>query len=252
MRFREALRRYWPEVLLGLSVALPWLSLLGLGLLWLWQGGHVWAWAILVAVFGLASIPLRRLVRKRANADVRLALGDIAEPSHCWNTIEREAWSNVMAIADATPPFSFTETEPLIASARETIEAVARRFHADARSAWAQFSLPEILLLGERLCRDVRLEALRHIPGIRALRLSDLLWVRRQNERYGAAAQTGVRVGYRLWRLVRAALNPLQAAGSETSSLLVDQAARVLSYRLRAYATRLLVLEVGRAAIGRG
>jgi predicted GTPase len=249
MKIRKALRRYWPEVLLGLSVALPWLSLLGLGLLWLWQGGHVWAWAILAAAFGLASIPLRRLVRQRANADVRLALGDIAEPSRSWNTIEREAWSNVMAIADATPPFSFTETEPLVASARETIEVVARRFHTDARSAWAQFSLPEILLLGERLCRDVRLETLRHIPGIRALRLSDLLWVRRQNERYGAAAQTGVRVGYRLWRLVRAALNPLQAAGSETSSLLVDKAARVFSYRLRAYATRLLVLEVGRAAI---
>jgi len=128
MKIRKALRRYWPEVLLGLSVALPWLSLLGLGLLWLWQGGHVWAWAILAAAFGLASIPLRRLVRQRANADVRLALGDIAEPSRSWNTIEREAWSNVMAIADATPPFSFTETEPLVASARETVEGVARRF----------------------------------------------------------------------------------------------------------------------------
>jgi uncharacterized protein len=41
----------------------------------------------------------------------------------------------------------------------------------------------------------------------------------------------------------------LQAAGSETSSLLVDRAASVLSYRLRAYVTRLLILEVGRASI---
>ena len=47
-------------------------------------------------------------------------------------------------------------------------------------SAWAQFSLPEVLLLAERLCRDVRREALRHIPGIRTLRLSHLLWVQRQ------------------------------------------------------------------------
>jgi hypothetical protein len=44
-------------------------------------------------------------------------------------------------------------------------------------------------------------------------------------------------------------LNPLQAAGQETSGLFMEKTARVLSYRLRAYATRLLLLEVGRAAI---
>jgi hypothetical protein len=56
-------------------------------------------------------------------------------------------------------------------------------------------------------------------------------------------------VGYGLWRLVRAALNPLQAAGQETSGLFVEKTASVLSYRLRAYATRMFVLEAGRAAI---
>jgi hypothetical protein len=43
MRFGRWLRRYWPETLLFLAVALPWLSLFALGLVWLWQGGHVWA-----------------------------------------------------------------------------------------------------------------------------------------------------------------------------------------------------------------
>jgi len=81
------------------------------------------------------------------------------------------------------------------------------------------------------------------------MRLSHLLWVHRQNERYGAAAQTGWRMGFGLWRVIRAALNPLQAAGQETSGLFMDNTTRVLSYRLRAYATRLLVLEIGRASI---
>jgi uncharacterized protein len=245
MKFLKTLRSYWPEMLLALTVALPWVSLMVLGLLWLWQGGRVWAWAIAAAIFGLPAIPLARLVRRRANTEARLALGDLAEPSRNWNAVEREAWSNVLTIADATAPFSFTETEPLVASARDIIEAVARRFHPEAHSAWAHFSLPEVLLLAERLSRDVRREALRHIPGIRALRLSDLLWVQRQNERYGA----GVRIGYDLWRFIRATVNPLQAAGSETSRLFVDKAASVLSYRLRAYGTRLFTLEVGRAAI---
>jgi hypothetical protein len=55
MKFGEPLRRYWPEMLLFLAVALPWLSLLVLGSVWLWQGGHVWAWSIATAVLGLLA-----------------------------------------------------------------------------------------------------------------------------------------------------------------------------------------------------
>jgi uncharacterized protein len=249
MRFGKSLRRYWPEMLLFLAIALPWLSLLALGVLWLWQGGHVWVWAIAAAVLGLLAGPLLRSVQRRANEEARLALGDLAEPPRGWNVVERDAWNEVLAIADGTAPFAFTEMEPLLASARDIVEVVARRFHPEARTAWAQFSLPELLLLTERLCRDLRREALRHIPAVRTIRLSHLLWVQRQNVRYGGVAQSGWRLGFGLWRVVRAALNPLQAAGQETSGLFMEKTARVLSYRLRAYATRLLVLEIGRASI---
>jgi predicted GTPase len=245
----KLLRRYWPETLLVLALALPWLSLLVLGLLWLWQGGHVWRWAIAAAALGLMAWPMARLVRRRANAEARLALGDLAEPSRSWSSAAHDAWTDVLALADATPPFSFIELDPLLARARDTVDAVARRLHPEAHTAWAQFSLPEVLLLTERLCRELRREALKHIPGIRTLRLSHILWAQLQNERYGATAKTGWRLGYGLWRTIRLALNPLQAAGQETSGALVEKAASVLSYRLRAYATRLLVLEVGRAAI---
>jgi predicted GTPase len=249
MRIGTTLRRYWPELVLVLAVALPWLSLLVLGIVWLWQGGHVWIWAIAAAALALLAWPLSRLVRGRADAQARVALGDMAEPSGSWNVVERDAWSGVVAIADATPPFSFTEIDPLLAKVQETVEAVARRFHPGSESAWAHFTLPEVMLLAERLSREVRREALRHIPGIRTLRLGHLLWAQQQHERFGAAAQTGWRVGFGLWRLARAALNPLQAAGQEASGAFVEKVASVLSYRLRAYATRMLVLEVGRAAI---
>ncbi len=249
MRFGQWLRRYWPETLLFVAVTLPWLSLFALGLVWLWQGGHVWVWAIAAAALGLLAWPLSISVKRRANEEARLALGDLAAPSRGWNAVEQDAWTEVLAFADAAAPFSFSEMEPLIASARDIVEIVARRFHPAAHTAWARFSLPEFLLLTERLSRDVRREALRRIPAIRAMRLSHLLWVHRQNERYGAAAQTGWHIGFGIWRVIRAALNPLQAAGQETSGLFLENTTRVLSYRLRAYFTRLLVLEVGRASI---
>jgi uncharacterized protein len=249
MKLSQPLRRYWPEMLLFLVVALPWLSLVVLGSVWLWQSGLAWVWSLAVALLGLLAWPLAKSVRGRAKKEARLALADIAEPSAAWNGAERDAWSALLQVADTVTPLAFTELEPLIARVRETVEIVAQHFHPEAHDAWAQFTLPEFLLLTERLCRDVRRESLRHIPGAGTIRFSHLLWARRQNRRYGVMARAGWRIGSGLWRIVRAGLNPLQAAGQETSGAFVEKAVNVLSYRMRAYATRLLVLEVGRAAI---
>jgi hypothetical protein len=62
----------------------------------------------------------------------------MAEPSRGWSVVERDAWGEVLAIADATAPFSFTEIEPLVTGARATVEAVACRLHHGSGSAWAQ------------------------------------------------------------------------------------------------------------------
>jgi uncharacterized protein len=240
---------FWREMLLVVLVALPWLALLVFGGIWLWQGGHFWIWAIAAAALGFGAWPLWRTVQRLANEQARIALGDLAEPSTGWNAVEREAWNDVLSLADSTAAFSFTKTEPLMAVGRETVQAVARRLHPESQTAWAQFSLPEMLLLVERSSRDIRREALRHIPGIRVVKLSHLLWLRSQKERYGPAAQRGWQVGYGLWRIARGLLNPLQAVGQEASGLVFDKTARVLSLRMRAYLTRLFVLEIGRAAI---
>ena len=249
MTLVASLRRYWREAVLALVLALPWLLLLVLGIVWLWEGGHVLAWALASAALGLLAWPLRRAVKRRADAEARLALGHVAEPSPGWNAAEREAWAAVLAIADDTSPLSFTEADPIVVLLRGTVEAVARRFHPEASDPWARFSFPDALLLAERLCRDVRREALRHIPGARAMRLSHLLWVHRQSDRFGVVARLGWRLGNGLWRIARATLHPLQAAVQEVKDLVMDQTGAILSHRLRAYATRLLVIETGRAAI---
>lgn len=249
MKLAALLRSYWQELLLGLMVALPWLSLLLFGLLWIWQSGYVAVWALASAVVGLATWPWARYLRKRAREDARHFLADLSKPSAEWTGLGTDAWADVIALADTTPPFTFAELDPVLDRGRETIEAVARRFHPEASDAWLQFRLTDALLLAERLGRDVREQALRYIPGMKALRISHVLWVHRQHEQYGPVAQTAWRVGYGLWRLVRAVRNPLQAAAQETRSATDEGTVGALSYRLRAYFTRLLVLEVGHAAI---
>ena len=68
MTLVRSLRRHWQEAALTLVLALPWMALLLLGVVWLWQGGHVLAWALASAVLGLLAWPLRRAVKRRADA----------------------------------------------------------------------------------------------------------------------------------------------------------------------------------------
>ena len=113
----DRLPPYWREALLVLVVALPWLSLLVLGIVWLWQGGHVWIWALAAAAIGLLSWPLWYSVRRRSKEQARIALGDLAQPSREWHVAERDAWSQVLAIADETAPLNFLELDPLLGGA---------------------------------------------------------------------------------------------------------------------------------------
>jgi uncharacterized protein len=243
------MRRHWRETLLLVALGLPWLCLFVLGVLWLWQERYLWIWAAAAAVLGLIAWPLSRSVRRRSDQQAKVALGELAQPSIGWNQRERDAWADVTAIADNTASFSFLDIDPLLETARQTIEAVARKFNPDVRDAWSEFSLPEALLLAERLCHSVRREALLHIPGVRSVRLSHVLWVHRQNEQYGDAARTGWHVTHTLWRLLRVVISPLQALGQEASSAFALNTGKVLAYRVRSYGTRMFVLEVGRAAI---
>ena len=128
MKLSQSLRRYWPEMLLFLVVVLPWLSLVALGSVWLWQGGLVWVWSVAVALLGLLAWPLATSIRRRAKNEARRALADLAEASAGWNAAERDAWSAVLQIADTATPLAFTEFEPLIARVRETVEIVAAAF----------------------------------------------------------------------------------------------------------------------------
>src|SRR5262249_54003904 len=109
--------------------------------------------------------------------------------------------------------------------------------------------LPEILLLAEQVSRELRREALRTLPGVRNIELSQLLWFKLQFDRYGPVGATAWRLGYGAWRLGRFLLNPLQAAGYEISRASQDNVVGAFSYRLRAKVTQEFVRAVGRSAI---
>lgn len=243
------LRRYWREALLVALVAMPWAALLALGLVWLWQEGMVLPWAAAAALLGVAAWPLRRSIRARTKRRAREDLAVLAKPSAGWGPTGLAAWHDVEALADEATPLTFTDKEAPAELIRRTVETVARRFHPDSPDAMARVTLPEALLLTERIARDLRRGVLRHVPGARQVRIDHLLWVKRQKDRYGKTALLAAKFGYGMFRLIRLYLDPAKAAVQEAQSALQGEAGGVLSHRARTYATRMLILEAGRAAV---
>ncbi len=150
-----------------------------------------------------------------------------------------------MALSNVTPPFSFTDIEPVIASARQTAMTVARHYHPEQTEALAAFTLPEVLLLTERVSRRLRTKAISSIPFVRQMKIGRVLWAWRTIERYGPLAQTG----YRLWRLGRVAFDPVTALLREISGQTDDRMTTAVLDKARDWLTQTFALEVGRAAI---
>jgi predicted GTPase len=247
-RWGRILGRFWAEALLTVLLALPWLALFGLGFAWLWQNGRVLEWALAATAIGLLGWPLRRLVERRA-AERLAALQAVTFPEEGWNPEEREAWRKVEALAAETPPLDTDERDRAEALLRETVLLVARHFRGDHPDVLAQVTVPEALLLAETLSRRMRRWMLENLPGARHIKVSHVLWAQRMEERYGAAARTALEVGETLWRVFRAASNPINAAAQEANRFVFNRTKGIIGGGLRAKITRQLVLETGRAAI---
>ena len=239
------LRRFWPEALLAILLALPWAALFVLGLLWLWDNARVLEWALASAALLLAGLPLRAMVRRRAEA--RLQADTSAPPA--WDAEETAAWDKVQALADATPPLGWDEAERAETLMRETIERVARHFHPDSDDAIAHVTLPEALLLGEIVSRNLRRWVLEKGALAQRVKVSDMLWAKRQIDRYGATAQLAWKVAEPVWRVFRMVRNPITAVAQEAARATANHATGLLGESLRRVATRELILQTGRTAI---
>jgi hypothetical protein len=239
------LRRFWPETLLAVLLALPWVALFALGFAWLWDKGRVLEWALASAALLLLGLPLRRLVRTRT--EERLQPDLTAEPR--WDAEEEEAWAKVTALAKATEPLGWDESARAESLARETIILVARHFHPNEEDPVAHVTLPEALLLGELVSRRLRRWVLEHGAMASRVPVSRVLWAKRQYDRYGNFAATAWKIGEPLWRAFRFAKNPPVALAQEASRALGGQATSLLGERLRRVATQELILLTGRTAI---
>jgi predicted GTPase len=243
------LRRYWQELLLITILVTPVLSLLALGVVWLWQTGRLIEWAFASAALGIVAWPLRNAIRRRAIESERVEHSALAKPSAEWNAADHDAFEKVLALANNTQPLTSFDQSRMIALAIQTFDTVARHYHPDASDPWARVTVPEALLLVERVSRDVRHQALKNLPGVRTFRISHALWIDRKIDQHSDKARIGYEVVFGLRRVITLLTNPASVIFHEVRDNIIKVSSGALFLRITTYFTRLFLIEIGRSAI---
>lgn len=239
----DTITTYAGWVAIAVGVVLPLLLAVPLGWLWLWERGYTLhyigaALAISLIAFAVRLWVMGRLQRELAE---RTTAADPAAGLRAPR--EDSAKRAVEAIAANVDPAKLTSREAILALGVETVEAVARHIHPGVSDPVWKFTVPEALVLVERVSQRLRPLFVESIP------LGDRLTVGQVVKLYGWRSYIDVaEKAYDIWRLVRL-VNPVAAATSEIRERLNKAAFEGIREEAAKRLAAAFVREVGEAAI---
>jgi uncharacterized protein len=228
-------------IMLGLAIMLPVLTLIPLGSLWLWQNGWLLHWVIGALAATALFYGLEASTIGRSPSKVRSPDADFTDPNLVPK--ERAALTAVQKLADDVDPAQIATRNDVLILARLTIEAVAREFHPSDHSPVWNFTVPEILLLAERVSARLRPVIIETIPLGEQLTVGQALRVYEWRSIVGTAEKL-----YDIWRVLRI-FNPVAAATQEARERITKQIVASVRDDLTKRVLRLFVIETGAAAI---
>lgn len=223
------------------GLAIPTISLLPLGSLWLWQHGYLLYWAAATFCSVLLFVGLEWWLLRRTGA-VPAASRETLEDQG-WSDREKQAWQAVEAFASELEPTTVFGEKALADLAVKTIEIVARHIHpGESHPIW-NFTVPEALKMTERVSRRLRPILIENVP------LGDQLTVRQLIKLYEwRVAADWAEKAYDIWRIVRL-LNPATALANEAREQMTKRMYTGLRDEFTVRLARFYVFEVARAAI---
>lgn len=230
------------------ALLLPSLSLLPLGGVYLWEHGWLLEWALAtLLVVGVVYTAIRNYLPKPAAGTLD---PDTERPPESpealdprWSPLEVSAWADVRRKAAAVQLERLSTMEGALDVATETIELVAGRIHPGTHDAVWRFTLPEALVISERVSRRLGGFVASHVPFGDRLTVSQFLSIYRARHLVDVAGRV-----YDVWRVLRF-MNPATAMTNEAR----ERIGKALFTWGREHVTRRIasayVEEVGRAAI---
>lgn len=241
-RLRHAVLR-WNRLGMALVLALPVLVSSVLGFLWLYDHGWL-LW------FALASVGLYAAVRggvllarwrTRSAQAPRELQGPKPDPE--WSAAETAAFerarARISARLQAPIPWADLPGEALV-----VVEGIAADLSEGKRSA-LDFTVPEALLLIDRVALQYRAFLLQNVPLSDRLSVRTMHWAWRKQDTALAAWETG----FLAWRGVRLLINPAIGLLREAERALASGLQDRLTERFRTDAQAILLEEAAQAAI---
>ncbi|MGQ0593760.1 MAG: GTPase family protein [Gammaproteobacteria bacterium] len=233
--------KFSPRWLVAIAViVLPAITLLPLGLVWLWQQGLILEWLLVLACLGgTAWLMLVWLSRKHT---VALTDKPTVQPDPHWPDRNRAAWDKATAITEklALADYPLDDPARLIELGRETITAVARHYHPKSKNAPLEIAIPYLLMIIELVSKDLRIR-LDNIPFSHMLTIHDLM--------RGHSLASFAGKCYDVYRLGSLAINPVAAVLRELRDLTAHQALRYPADEIKTWLLQSYVKQVAYYAI---
>lgn len=228
-------------VLSTTSLVLPAITLVPLGSLWLWEHGYLLHWAVVALVLvGLGMLLQWWLLREPA------ALATAADDPLRYESAsarERAARQSVDAYIKGLTAETVQGEAALRDLAVATIKLVAEKMHPGESQPQWNFTVPEALLLTERVAARLRPVVVDNVP------LGDQLTVRQVIKLYNwRIAVDWAERAYDIWRIVRL-LNPAAAITHEARERLSKKVYSTLKDEFTVRLAQGYVHEVAEAAI---
>lgn len=219
----------------------PLAVLVVLGSLWLGEHGlllpFVLITTVVIAGFRLINRALAGRVRPTPKGEPLIA----GNPE--WTEKERSLFQRLSAEIRG----KLTEPMPWPALQQEALVLLNRAAHevSGGQKGAMDFSIPEALLLADRVIGRLRGDLRRYVPMADMVRVSTLLWMWTQRRRI----EQGMKVAHGAWRLRRVAMNPMGAVLQEVQSLLMSPSTGALKFAGQTTLQQVILEEVAAAAI---
>ncbi len=228
------------RLLAFLFLMLPFLTLLGFGMLWLWQNSFLLFWALTMLISSGIGYGLQKFLIKRER---KLLAEAVTEPNPEWPLNADAAWAQVQALAEDCKPedWPLEEGDWILVLGRRTMEVVARCYYPDVEKPLLELTVPYTLLVIERASRDMRRDVVENIPFSNRLTLGDLFRIQRWKDK---AEQI-----FGLYRASRAIVNPVDALLGEAWRQLRERSFMQARDELHRWFLRTYIRKVGYYAI---
>lgn len=227
----------WLAVATLLSI--PYLVLIALGSLWLYQRHWLWQWIVLSGVCVTAGWGLVHWLRRR-----RPLMTDLpSEASGDWPPAGHQAWDEVNALAERIeqerPPLD--SPEALWRLLREVLQTVALHYHPKSRRALLEIPVPHVLRIVELVAADLRAAFSEHVPGAHILTLHDFRRLSQLASWYEPL--------YFVYRVVAFGLNPVSGVLRELRDAATGQLYHASTDEVKRWAIGFCVRKAGYYAI---